>query len=160
MPLTPYHWGPSSWIGLLFSKTFDLPMLLISSVIIDIEPFVVLLFNLTYPLHGFLHTVLGSSIIASLLVLQFYFLQPYLRRKINYTLSLKKMAVSLYFGVYCHILLDSFLFTDIYPFYPLVYNPLMGKINAHVIYAFCLISFAIGLLIVTVKFLIAKFKKS
>ena len=60
MPLTPFHWGPSSWIGIIFFKIFDFPTLFVSSVIVDIEPLCVILFNLNYPLHGFFHSFLGG----------------------------------------------------------------------------------------------------
>jgi len=66
MLLTPFHWGPSSLIGILLFKIFDFPTLFISSVIIDIEPLCVILFNLNYPLHGFFHSFLGGSILAIL----------------------------------------------------------------------------------------------
>lgn len=64
LPLTPFHWGPSSLIGLIFFKIFDFPTLIISSVIVDIEPLYVLMFNRSLPIHGFLHTFLGGSILA------------------------------------------------------------------------------------------------
>jgi len=49
--------------------------LLIASVIVDIEPFFVLFFNMPYPLHGFLHTFLGSSILAILIAIVCYHLK-------------------------------------------------------------------------------------
>jgi len=62
MPFTPYHLGPSSWIGLILFKILDFPTLLVASVVIDIEPFCVFVFNAPWPLHGFLHSFLGGSI--------------------------------------------------------------------------------------------------
>lgn len=64
MPFTPYHFGPGLFIGLLFLSFIDFPTFLIASVIVDIEPFLVLFFNLNYPLHGFFHSFLGGTIIA------------------------------------------------------------------------------------------------
>jgi len=75
VPFTPFHWGPSSWLGVLLFKIFDFPTLLISSVVIDIEPFFVMVFNLPLPLHGFLHTFLGGSIMAVLTAIGCYFLR-------------------------------------------------------------------------------------
>lgn len=50
MPFTPYHLGHGSLIGLSLFRIFDFPALLTASVIVDIEPFSVLFFNLNYPL--------------------------------------------------------------------------------------------------------------
>lgn len=66
MPFTPYHLGSAFFIGLLLSVIFDLPSLLISSVLVDIEPFLVLSLDLDYPLHGYVHSFIGGSIIAIL----------------------------------------------------------------------------------------------
>jgi hypothetical protein len=68
MPLTPFHLGPGLFIPLLLLNIMDLPTFLIASVIMDIEPILVLSLALQYPLHGFLHTFLGGSIVALVLI--------------------------------------------------------------------------------------------
>lgn len=70
MPFTPYHLGPALFFGLLLFRYIHFPAFLIANVIIDIEPFLVLFFNLDYPLHGFFHSFAGGSIIA--IVLAFF----------------------------------------------------------------------------------------
>ncbi|MCK4239253.1 MAG: hydrolase, partial [Candidatus Lokiarchaeota archaeon] len=67
MPLTPFHLGPGLLIGLILLNFIDFPTFLIASVIVDVEPFIVILFDLDYPLHGFCHSFLGGTIIAFLL---------------------------------------------------------------------------------------------
>ena len=37
MPFTPYHFGPSGFIGLLFRKWLDVPVIVATNVLIDIE---------------------------------------------------------------------------------------------------------------------------
>jgi hypothetical protein len=64
MPFTPYHLGPALFLGLLFLRFIDFPTFLIASVIMDVEPFLVLFFNLNYPLHGFFHSLLGGTLVA------------------------------------------------------------------------------------------------
>ncbi|NOQ38614.1 hypothetical protein GQ472_07065, partial [archaeon] len=64
MPFTPFHLGPALFLGLVFFRYLNLPAFLIANVIVDVEPFVVLLFGLDYPLHGFFHSFLGGSLIA------------------------------------------------------------------------------------------------
>ncbi|MGC9345425.1 MAG: hydrolase, partial [Candidatus Bathyarchaeales archaeon] len=46
MPFTPFHLGPVLLFGLALSTVLDLSTLLIASVIPDVEPFCVLLFDL------------------------------------------------------------------------------------------------------------------
>jgi len=60
IPFTPYHLGPSGLFGILFLKWVDLPTLLIASIILDVEPILVIVFNLPYPIHGFFHSFLGG----------------------------------------------------------------------------------------------------
>lgn len=131
MPFTPYHLGPGSLIGLGMFKIFDFPALLIASVIIDIEPFSVLLFNLDYPLHGFFHSFLGGSMVAGFIAAAVYFLKNYIKKlmiffKLAQDSSFKKILWTSLFSVYFHILLDSPLYTDVKPFYPLMVNPFYG----------------------------------
>ncbi len=149
MPFTPYHLGPGSLIGLSLFKIFDFPALLTASVIIDIEPFSVLLFNLNYPLHGFFHSFLGGSIVAGSIAVAMYFLKKDIKKlmvlfklsKLAQDSSFKKILWTSFFGIYFHILLDSPLYTDIKPFYPLTVNPFYGLFSPEQIYLFSGLSF-------------------
>ena len=58
MPFTPYHLGPALGFDLPFRKYMHVPTFLMANVIVDVEPFLVLVFGLRYPLHGYLHTFL------------------------------------------------------------------------------------------------------
>ena len=66
MPFTPFHLGPSASISLPLHKYLDVPLFLLANFIIDLEPFIVMIFNLNYPLHGYCHTFLIGSIIGCL----------------------------------------------------------------------------------------------
>ena len=128
MPFTPYHFGPGLLIGLIFFRFIDLPTFLIASVVVDIEPLLVLLFNLNYPLHGFFHSFLGGTIIALILTLimvkiRQLFTPLMLAFKIEQEFSFKKILFASFLGIYIHILLDSPIYTDIRPFFPLNFNP-------------------------------------
>lgn len=161
MPFTPFHWGPSSWIGLLLFKVFDFPTLLLASAINDVEPFFVLFFNLNYPYHGFFHSVFGGSILAILTALILYLLKDKIKKimavfKLAQDSSFKKILWTSFFGVYSHILLDSFLYQEIKPFYPLESNPFYGIFSLQQIYLFCGLSFSIGILFYIIKLVNAK----
>ena len=138
MPLTPYHLGPGLLLWVFFSRRLDLLTVLIASVIVDIEPFLVILLGLDYPLHGFFHSFLGGSMIAgSLAVLINHFRKD---------VGLKKVILSSFYGVFLHILLDSLLYTDIMPFFPLEFNPFYGIVSSVGVYVFCKVSIVLGLL--------------
>jgi membrane-bound metal-dependent hydrolase YbcI (DUF457 family) len=159
MPLTPFHLGPSSWIGLLFFRLFHLPTLIVASVIVDIEPFLVIAFDLDYPLHGYLHTFLGGTVVAILLAIVMYLLRNPTRRlmeafKLAQTTTFSVILWTALFGVYLHILLDAPLYKDIQPFYPLNENPLYGILSGSTIYLFCGISFLIGLIFYILKMIV------
>ena len=130
MPFTPYHLGPALFIGLLFLDFIDFPTFLVASVIVDVEPFLVLTFNLDYPLHGFFHSFLGGTLLAVPLALIMYKIRGRLSPvmsffKLDQKISFKRILAASLSGVYIHILLDSRMYTDIQPFYPSSYNPLL-----------------------------------
>lgn len=164
MPLTPFHWGPSSWIGLALFKIFDFSTLLVASVIVDIEPFCILLFNLNYPLHGFWHSFLGGSILAILIAVILYLLRAKIKKimaifKLAQDSSFKKILWTSFFGVYFHILLDSFIHRDVKLFYPLETNPFFGLFSPQQIYLFCGLSFFLGILFYLFRLLLIKRQK-
>jgi membrane-bound metal-dependent hydrolase YbcI (DUF457 family) len=121
MPFTPFHFGPSGFIGLLLLKWVDFPTILLASVVIDIEPFLVLMFNLSYPLHGFFHSFLGASIVAILLILIMRYLKGYLSAfmnpfKLKQDATLRSIALGAFIGAFSHILLDAPIYVEMDPF--------------------------------------------
>lgn len=165
MPFTPFHLGPSSWIGLFLFKIFDFPTLLITSVIVDIEPFCVFVFNAPWPIHGFLHSFLGGSIVAILTAVILYILKSPIKKvmavlKLAQESSFKKILWTSFFGVYFHLLLDAFLYRDMKPFYPFEGNPLLGLFSSQQIYLFCSLSFLVGILFYLIRLAIIKREKS
>ena len=164
MPFTPFHWGPSSWIGLLLFKIFDFPTMLVASVIVDIEPFCVFVFNAPWKLHGFLHSFLGGSIVAILTAIILYLLRKPIKKimsvfKLAQDSSFKKILWTSFFGVYSHLLLDSFLYREMNPFYPLKGNPFLGLFTSQQVYLFCGLSFLVGISFYLIRLVIIKREK-
>lgn len=148
MPFTPFHLGPGLLFGLLLLSYVDFPTFLLANVIVDIEPFLVLSLNLNYPLHGFLHSFLGGTIISFLFAIVMnrirHIFSPLMSYfKLAQTPSFKSILSASLSGVYLHIILDSFLYSDIRPFYPFHFNPLLrnGMSIGFKIYGFCILSF-------------------
>ncbi len=154
MPLTPFHLGPALLFGLLLFKFVDFPTSLVASVILDVEPFIVLFFGLNYPLHGFFHSFVGGSIVA--VVLGFVMLRlssvttlvmtPF---KLEQKFSSNSVFLASFLGTFSHILLDSVMHGDIMPFYPFGLNPFFGGgwfigVELH---AFCLFCFFAGVVL-------------
>ena len=158
MPFTPYHFGPALFLGLLFFSFVDFPTLLIASVIVDIEPFLVLALNLDYPLHGFFHSLLGGTLVAIPLALIMLKIRDKISPllsffKLEQNVSFKTILVASFSGIYIHILFDSRIYTDIQPFYPSNYNPLLttGILAGLDSYTICIWSFFGAIIIYTVR---------
>ena len=152
MPFTPFHWGPSSVVGFLWRRQLHFCAFLIASVIVDIEPLLVLIFRWNYPLHGFFHSFLGGTLVALPLAFLLNAFQPLMASLmrpfgLEQTFSLKGLIGACLLGVYFHVFLDAFLYTDIRPFFPFQWNPFYGKVTSPWMYGFCLISFVAGALL-------------
>jgi len=157
VPFTPFHLGPALLFGLALSVAFDFPTLLLASVILDVEPFYVMYFHVSdYPLHGFFHSYIGSSIFAVLVALAVYPLRSVLNRimaifRISQKSSFKKILFTSFFGVYSHVFLDSFLYDEMRPFYPLQGNPFIDLLVAYgkysVVYGFCSVTALLGIIL-------------
>ena len=161
VPFTPFHLGPALFFGLVLSIAFDLPTLLIASVIPDLEPSYVMYFcGSEYPLHGFFHCYLGSSILALSVVFIVYPLRSLLNRlmmvfRIPRKSSFKEILFTSFVGVYFHVFLDSFLYEEMTPFYPLRGNPFFNLLSAFgsdtVVYGFCSLTALLGIVLYSIK---------
>ena len=165
MPFTPFHLGPALVIGIILIYYLDFPTLLVASVILDIEPFFVLIFNLNYPLHGFFHTFLGGTIVIIPLSVIMYKLRPILNPimslfKIEQKHSFVRVLAASIIGIYTHLLLDAPLYSDMQPFFPLKFNPLLNTSDlvTNIIYYFCGYCF-LAAIVVYFIYLAIKYKK-
>ncbi len=152
MPFTPFHLGPLLVIGLLLRNRLHAPTLLIGSIILDVEPLLVLVYGLPYPLHGYAHTLIASLAIGLATGYILYKLERFLRilwlplkLETRNQLSLKTYLVAGALGTVSHILLDTPLYSDIKPFYPFGVNPLYNPGLTILIYQSCLLLGSIGL---------------
>jgi membrane-bound metal-dependent hydrolase YbcI (DUF457 family) len=148
MPSTPFHLGPALFLGLLLFGFLDFPTFLIASVVVDVEPFTVVFMRLDYPLHGFFHSCVGGTIPAVVLASAMFRLRSIAGRvmrvfRLEQRSSRKRILATSLLGVYLHILLDTPLYTDIRPFYPLDLNPLLSNnmSTSIVVYMLCVFSF-------------------
>jgi membrane-bound metal-dependent hydrolase YbcI (DUF457 family) len=151
LPFTPFHLGPALFLGLLLSTVFDLPKFLIANVLPDAEPLIVLLFDVRgYPLHGFFHSYIGATVLAAILALCMYLLRGFFGKvmkvfRLQQSSSLQKIVFSSFIGAYFHVFLDSFLYSEMTPFYPLQGNVFSAYGSYTVIYGFCGITALLGI---------------
>jgi membrane-bound metal-dependent hydrolase YbcI (DUF457 family) len=163
MPFTPFHLGPALGFGLPLRNYLHVPTFLVANILVDVEPFLVLLLRVDYPLHGYLHTFIVAFILGLALGYVMFHLERILRPlyktlllESNATRKLKSFIVAGVLGTMLHVLLDSPLYDDIRPFYPLSANPLYHLASSSEVYGFCMwmgilgIAFHLGLLIFSV----------
>ncbi len=143
MPFTPFHWAVAV-LGFIFFDFFYLPALLISSVLMDVEPFYYLFIDLTTatPIHGVFHTYLAVTIMA--LVIAFLLIK-YQKQVDKFTAILKiqqpnfsreKIIISSLAAAWSHIFLDSFLYSEMKPFWPLTdVNPFLWLVSTSIVYS-------------------------
>lgn len=159
VPFTPFHLGPALLFDLTFFSTLNLLTLLIASVIPDIEPFCILLFDLSAPSHGFFHSYVGSSILAVSVAVIVYLLRNVLTKimlkfQVSQKPSFKKILFTSFAGAYSHVFLDSLLYRQMNPLYPLQGNAFFGlipDIADMAVYGFCSVSFILGIILYLYK---------
>lgn len=153
MPFTPYHFGPALGFGLPFRKYVHTPTFMLANVIIDVEPFLVLFLRLRYPLHGYFHTFLSAIIVGLALSYIMFLLERKLRPlyrlfllEPDNPLNLKSFLLAGVLGTTLHVLLDSPLYGEMYPFFPSTTNPLYNPALSLEIYSFCVWMGIIGII--------------
>lgn len=157
MPITPFHFGPAVACHALAPKRVSFLAFCLANVLIDLEP---LYFLLTHhpPLHRFFHTYLGASLIVVLTLLIFLLArcfawkfkrQNHLRRR---SLAVPAVTTGALLGACSHILLDSFMHSDITPMAPFSQaNPLWQLIPLAALHWGCVIAGLGGLLIILLR---------
>ena len=157
MPFTPFHLGPALGLGLPLRRYLHVPTFLVASVVVDVEPLLVLVLGLRYPLHGYLHTFLFASLTGLVLGYVTFSLDEVLR-PIYRALRLvtegsqgrKAFMVTGVLGTAFHVLLDSPLYGDIRPFYPFTQNPFYYPGLSSEVYSFCVWTGVFGIVYYTI----------
>jgi len=154
MPFTPYHFGPSGFIGLVFRKCIDIPVFILANVIVDIEVLVIMLFNLGWPRHRYCHTFLIGAAVGALWGLAAWPLRNLFKKimqllRITYKTSLPKMLISGILGIWLHILIDGAYHFDVKILWPNISTSIWKMIHRHLgkeqIETICLIFFLAAL---------------
>jgi len=129
------------------------PTFIVANVIVDVEPLLVLVLGLNYPLHGYLHTFLFASVTGLVLGYLMHFLDRFLypiyealRLIVEDDQKLKTFMVTGILGAVFHVLLDSPLYGDIRPLFPFELNPFYDPSLSSSVYAFCVWMGVLGII--------------
>ena len=118
MPLTPLHLA----VGLPARKHISLKAFILVNIIIDIEPGIIMFFNMDhqgYAIHGWVHSIGGVTSMAVITLLGLIFQG-----------NRNAWLCGTLLGAYSHLLLDALVHSDVQPFAPFVSgNPLY--LDAH-----------------------------
>ena len=155
MPFTPFHFGPGALVHSAAPKHVSFLAFCAANVLVDVEP---LYFMLThqYPIHRFLHTYVGATVAAAIVVGLFALVRKVTPRLLDEfrlrNLSLRAVALGAILGTYSHVVLDSLMHADMNPFAPFsAANPLLGAVFLNTLHGFCLIAGVVGGVAVAVR---------
>lgn len=142
MPFTPYHFGPSGFIGLALRKYIDIPVFVLVNVIVDIEVLVIRLLGLGWPVHRYSHTLLIGAAVGAVWGVAAYPLRHFFKKimqmlRIPYETGFWKMAVSGVLGVWLHVVIDAIYHWDVRIFWPSKAKPLWRLISQGQVKAIC-----------------------
>ncbi len=152
MPFTPYHLGPALLVVLSLYPLLDIPAFILATIVLDLEPFFIILTGNNLPLHGRFHSLTLGTIVglfASLAVILYRrFGKPInIETKLKNESTIKKTILTSIAGVWLHILLDAFLYSDLNLFFPLKWNPLVGLIQIEIIHKLSIITFFFSIVV-------------
>ncbi len=158
--------GPALAFGLPLRKYVHLPTFIVANVILDVEPLLVLVFGLNYPLHGYLHTFLSALGVGLLLAFVMFKLEKplngfYLKLQLetSKSLPLKSFLFAGVFGAALHVLFDSLLYS-MNPLFPLIGNPMLNfKLSSSMVYLSCVWLGILGLTWYGIIFAYSLYKK-
>jgi membrane-bound metal-dependent hydrolase YbcI (DUF457 family) len=144
MPFTPFHFGPGLLLKTSVPQRFSFVAFVVSQVLIDIETGVNLVRDYR-PVHGVLHTYLGSLLIVPITCFVLFGWHSLLKRQ---RIRVSLMVFSSLIGVWSHVSLDSLMHRDITPWIPFTSsNPMLGKISYAALHLGCFAAGVIGILI-------------
>ncbi len=158
MPFTPYHFGPSGFIGLALRKYIDIPVFVLANVIVDIEVLVIGLLGLGWPVHRYCHTLLIGAMVGAVWGIAAYPLRHFFERimrilRIPYQTSFWKMVISGVLGVWLHVVIDAIYHWDVRIFWPSKAKPLWRLISQGQVKAICVAFFFAALILYAIAFI-------
>ncbi len=143
MPFTPYHFGPSGFIGLALRKYIDIPVFVLANVIVDIEVLVLNLLGTGWPMHRYTHTLLLGSAAGVIWAILAYPLRHLFKKimqliRIPYQTNFRKMVISGVLGVWLHVVIDAIYHWDVALLWPSKARPLWRLLGQAQVKSMCI----------------------
>jgi len=151
MPFTPYHFGPSVFVGLALRRWLDIPVFVLANVIVDIEVLVIGALRLGWHRHRYAHTLLIGACFGIIWAVAAYPAHPLFEKlmqvlHIPYETNFWKMLASGILGVWFHVLIDGIYHWDIPMFWPSKAKPLFNIIPHDWVKPICVVFFCAALI--------------
>lgn len=144
MPVTPFHFGPGLLLAGLTPASFA--AFALANVVIDVESVYHVVAGI-YPVHTFLHTVVGSTLVAigvSAVAIG-YEVGMRRQRPSRDRRSIGGLIAGAFAGAWSHVLLDGIMHADMRPLAPWsAANPLLGVMSLLWLHALCVATGAVG----------------
>lgn len=152
MPFTPYHFGPSGLISLVFRKWLDIPVFILANVIVDLEVLVINFLGVGWPIHRYVHTLLIGTAAGIIWAMVAWQLRNIFKKTmqilcIPYQSSFLKMLASGILGVWLHVIIDSIYHWDVRIFWPSKVKPLYKLVTIEHVEMICAILFIWALIL-------------
>jgi membrane-bound metal-dependent hydrolase YbcI (DUF457 family) len=148
IPFTPFHLGPALLLGEVSEKRINMAAIMLGSIIVDVRAAYCLCTG-CLPLHGPLHTYLGATLLALPVIIGIHYLGNPLakltsRLRLRQDCSLASITTGSIIGTWVHVLLDSFLYTEMSPLWTAGGNPFYGMPGSFSVYLLCIACFIAG----------------
>jgi hypothetical protein len=152
MLFIPYHLGPTLLVALILYPFLDISTFILTTLILDIVPLAITFFGLDLPLHGRFHSLTLGTLVGLILALiinmyRKYKSIPVIETKKIQNSSTKQTIATAIAGIWLHVIVDAFIYSDVKPLYPIKWNPLMEALSLNLIQKICLITFPLTIII-------------
>lgn len=150
MPVTPFHFGPGVLFHAAAPRRVSFIAFVVANCITDCES----IYNVLsghFPIHRFLHTLVGAALVAVLTIALFLSMRR-LARSVTLPnwfewqeLTLPPVIAGSLLGSYSHIFLDGIMHADMRPFAPWSdENPMLHLVSLSVLHWGCVAAAVVG----------------
>jgi hypothetical protein len=157
VPITPFHFGAGAALHGVVPRHVSFLAFCAANCITDCETIYNVLSG-RFPLHRFLHTFLGATLVALATVGMFAALRAVASRIAlpnNFgwqQLRTTSIAIGASLGTYSHVVLDGIMHADVRPFAPWQdHNPFHHLVSLQVLHVGCLLAGGLGILAVFLR---------
>jgi len=157
VPITPFHFGAGAVLHAAAPRQVSFLAFCAANCITDCETIYNVLSN-RFPLHRFLHTFVGATLVALATVGLFVALRALAGRievpnRFDWQrLTIAAVAIGAALGTYSHIVLDGIMHADVRPFAPWSDgNPFYRLVPLGALHIGCLVAGGLGVLVIFLR---------